>query len=73
MIFTWLEEWKDSNEVEIQETLQLGKQITSKLSVLYYGLSLQIFFFFSYLIAQPYFPFLVSMLQFTSVQSLSRV
>ena len=33
----WLEEWKDSNEVEVQETLQLEKQMTSKLSVLYYG------------------------------------
>ena len=26
----WLEEWKDSNEVEVQETLQLEKQMTSK-------------------------------------------
>ena len=33
----WLEEWKDSNEVEVQETLQLEKQMTSKLSVLYCG------------------------------------
>lgn len=59
MIVMWLEEFKDSNEVEVQEKLELRKQILPELtqSCIMVHLCKSFFFFFSVELHLGFFSF----------------